>query len=66
MTGIVFREVSKEFQDGFNFAVKAIQDIYKHREGYTLEKLDETLSSIITLIDNGCWWPDIKKVITRE
>lgn len=65
MPGIVMRETSPDFREGFNFAVRAIHDVFKNQEGYTLVKLDELLSSIVTLIDNDSWWPDIKKIIIR-
>lgn len=63
---IVMRETTPDFRDGFNFAVRAIHDVFKHQEDYTLEKLDELLTSINELIDKGSWWPDIKKVIERK
>jgi hypothetical protein len=66
MKGITIRDVSPDFREGFNFAVRAIHDMYKDREGYTLENLDETLSSIIILIDKGFWWPNIKSVSSNE
>lgn len=64
--GIVMRETSPDFRQGFEFAVKAIHDMIKDRENYTLDLLNQTLSSILTLIENGVWWPDIKKVILHE
>lgn len=64
--GIIMRETSPEFRDGFNFSVKAIHDVFKNKKDYTIENLNELLKSIITLIDNDSWWPDIKKVIINE
>jgi len=66
MTGIIFRETSEEFRKGFEFCTKAIYDMIHDREGYTLELLDQTLHSMVILMDNGKYWPDIKKVILRE
>jgi hypothetical protein len=65
MKEIIIREDTSDFKEGFNFAVKAIHDMIQGREDYTLEKLNETLTTIITLIDNGVWWPGIKKVIIQ-
>lgn len=64
--GIVMRETTPEFRDGFEFAVKCIYDMAKHRNDYSLDKLNETLSSIIILMDNDSWWPGIKHIIQRD
>lgn len=66
MTGIVMKDATPDFKEGFNFAVKAIHDVFKHNNEYSLEQLDDLLTSINTLIDKGVWWPDIKKVISHE
>lgn len=64
--GIVMRETNEDFREGFTFAVKAIHDVFKNREGYTLEKLDSLLTSITEMIDKGIWWNDVKQVILQE
>lgn len=64
--GIVMRETTPDFRQGFEFAVKCIYDLSSQKDGYGIDKLNETLNSIVTLIDNNCWWPDIHKVIMRE
>jgi hypothetical protein len=63
---IVMRETTEEFRQGFEFCTRAIYDLTSNREGYTLEKLNETLSSMVTLMDKKSYWPDIKKVIIRD
>lgn len=60
------REITEEFRQGFELCTRAIYDLTKNREGYTLEKLNETLSSMVKLMDNKSYWPDIKKVIINE
>ncbi len=66
MNGISLKETTPDFRDGFNFAVKAIHDVFKGNDEYTIEKLDDLLTSIVMLIDKGAWWPEIKKVIINE
>lgn len=63
---IIMRETTQEFRNGFEFCTKAIYDLTKNREGYTLDKLNETLSSMVELMKNNAYWPDIKHVILQE
>jgi|GEM_PF-3512352 hypothetical protein len=60
---IVPKETNEDFRNGFNFAVIAIHDVLKNKEGYILEKLDSLLTSITYMIDRGIWWGDLKQVV---
>jgi hypothetical protein len=64
--GIVMRETTPDFREGFEFAVNCIYDLTKNREDYSLDKLNELLTTMITLMHNNCWWNDVKHIIKRD
>ncbi len=66
MTFIKMRETTEEFRKGFEFCTRAIYDMIKNREEYTLECLQQTLSIMILLMDKDSYWTDIKQIIEFE